>query len=108
MSITTATDRLSSPQRVQPRHLVGALLLALGLIAVLVTIAISSITTTTHSRVNAHQATINATQSHPVTQPADTLDSNVPSGTFRDPTTHALLPVAPPAAPQRETDHGPQ
>ncbi|MBV8997809.1 MAG: hypothetical protein JO304_02050 [Solirubrobacterales bacterium] len=107
MSISSATDRLPSTRRVQPRHMVGALLLAVGLLAVLLTITISS-TTTTASRPTAHPAAINATPSHPVTQPTDTLDSNVPSGTFRDPVTHALFPVNTPPAPQRETGHGPQ
>jgi hypothetical protein len=101
MSISSTTDRLPSPRRMQPRHMVGALLLAIGLIAVVVAIAISS-TTSTVSRPNAHPATINATQ------PTDGLDSSVPSGTFRDRVTHAVLPAGTATAPQRETGHGPQ
>lgn len=64
MSISSATDRLATPPRVEPRHIVGPLLLAIDLIAVAVAIAISS-TTSTVGRLSARPGTINATQSRP-------------------------------------------
>lgn len=99
MSISTATDRLVSPRRVRPRHLVGALLLGMGLIAVIVAIAISSTTSSAH-RVSARQATTSVTQSHPAAQPTSAPVSSVSGGTFRDPVTHALLPVGTPTVPE--------
>jgi hypothetical protein len=104
MSISKAADRPSAPRRVQRRHLVGALLLAIGLIALVVTIATSSTTTST-SRVNAHPFTINATQS-PTAQPTSAPVPSVPGGTFRDPVTHGLLAVDTPAAPQADPGPG--
>ena len=105
MSITSATDRLASPRRVQPRHIVGALLLAIGLIAVAVTIAISS-TTSTAGRLSALPGTINATQSHPAAQSTGAPASTQPAGAFRDPVTHALLTVGTPPAPQAQPGPG--
>lgn len=86
MSITTATDRLS-PQRVTPRHLLSALLLAIGLTAFVVVIALTSTstTTTTGARPIGHPARFN--QPAPVT--------NTPSTTLRDPATHQLLTITP-------------
>ena len=84
MSITTATDRLSTPQRVTPRHLISALLLALGLIAVVVAIALS---TSSSSTGIAHPARFN--------QPTVNPSTNTPKATFRDPATHQLLTISP-------------
>jgi hypothetical protein len=64
MSIASATDRLASPRRVQPGHIVGVLLLAIGLIAVAGAIAISS-TISTAGRLSARPSTIHATPSEP-------------------------------------------
>jgi hypothetical protein len=100
MSISTATDRLAFPRRVQPRHLVGGLLLAIGLIAVVVAIAISSTATSTSQ--TARLATNHPTQSQPVAQPTSAPAPSVPSGTFRDPVTHALLAVGNPPVPQAD------
>jgi hypothetical protein len=106
MSISSATDRVvASSRRVQPGHMVGVLLLAIGLIAIVVAIAISSTTSGT-GRVSAGPATINAPQSHPAAQPTSATVPNVPRGTFRDPVTHALLAVGAPAAPQAEPGLG--
>ena len=80
MSISSATDRLASRPRVQPRHIVGPLLLAIGLIAVAVAIAISS-TNSTVGRLSARPGTINATQSQPARQSAAAPVSSVPGGT---------------------------
>ena len=95
MSISSATDRRSSLRRVQPRHLVGGLLLAIGLIAVLVTIAISS-TATTAGRQSAQPAPLSATQSHPATQPMPAPVSDVPTGTSRYQVTGPLVALGTP------------
>jgi hypothetical protein len=105
MYISSAADRLAPPRRVQPRHMVGVLLLAIGLIAIVVAIAISSNTSGT-GRVSARPATINATSPHPLAVPTGATVSSVPGGTFRDPVTHALLAVGIPAAPQAEPGPG--
>ena len=105
MSISSATDRLASPRRLQPRHIVGALLLAIALIAVAVAIAITS-TTSTAGRPSARPGTINATQSHPAAEPTGVSDTNLAGGAFRDPVTHALLAVGTPAAPQAQPGPG--
>ena len=107
MSISSATDHLVSTRRVQPRHMVGALLLAVGLIAVVVAIAISSAASSV-SRPSAGPATITATPSQPTVQPTGAPLSSVPGQTFRDPATHALLPVGIPTLQHGETRHGGQ
>lgn len=104
MSISSATDRLASPRRVQPRHIAGALLLAVGLIAVAVTIAISS-TTSTAGRLSARPATISA-RWHPAVEPTGVSDTNLAGGTFRDPVTHAPHTAGIPPAPQAEPGPG--
>jgi hypothetical protein len=101
MSISTATDRPASPRRVQPPHVVGALLLAIGLIAVVVAIAISS-TTSSAGRVSARPDTINTTRSHPTPEPTSVSDTNLAGGPSRAPATHAPFPVGTPPAPQAE------
>ena len=105
MFICSATDRLASRPRVQPRHIVGPLLLAIGLITVAVAIAISS-TNSTVGRLSARPGTINATQSQPARQAAAAPVTSVPGGTFRDPVIHALVAVGAPAAPQEEPGLG--
>ena len=97
MSISSATARLASPRRLQPRHMVGALLLALGLIAIIVAFEISS-TTSSPIRTGARPAARDATQSRPSAQPTGVSAVSVPAGTFRDPVTHALLAVGTSAA----------
>jgi hypothetical protein len=105
MFISSATDRLAYPRPVQPRHIVGALLTAVGLIAVVVVIAISS-TTSTSGRLSARPGTIAAPQPQSVAQPTGAPVSSVPAGTFRDPVTHALLSVGTPPAPQAQPGLG--
>lgn len=105
MSISPATDRLASPRRGQHRNMVGVLLLAVGLIAIVVAIAISSTTSGT-GRVSARPAAINATRSRPAARPTGATVSGVHGGTFRDPATHALLAIGSPAAPQAEPGPG--
>ena len=102
MSISTATSHLASPRRMQPHHMVGALLLALGLIAVVVAIAISTSSTTSSQPPSARPATINPTPSQPTGAPVP----SVPGATFRDPATHALLAVGSQAAPQADSSVG--
>ncbi len=104
MSIASATNHLASPRRVQPRHIVGALLLAVGLIAVAVTIALSSATSTA-GRLSARPATISA-RSHPAVEPTGVSDTNLAGGTFRDPVTHGPLTAGIPPAPQAEPGPG--
>jgi len=106
MSISTVTtDRLAPPRRVQPRHMVGALLMAIGLVAVVVAIATSSITSTA-GRVTGRAARINTTKPQPVVQPTGVSDSSVPGGAFRDPVSHRLLTVGSPATPAAEPGLG--
>ena len=104
MSIASATNHLASPRRVQARHIVGALLLAVGLIAVAVTIALSSATSTA-GRLSARPATISA-RSHPAVEPTGVSDTNLAGGTFRDPVTHGPLTAGIPPAPQAEPGPG--
>ena len=105
MSISTTTDRLAPPRRVQPRHLVGALLLAIGLIAAVAAIAIST-TTTNASHPGARPATTTVTQPHPPAQPTGAPVSSASGATFRDPITHALITTGTPPAPQAEPGPG--
>ena len=104
MSITTATERLSPPQRVTPRHRLSALLLAVGLIAVVVAIAITTSTASTGAvRPYAHPARFNPPTVNAVT--------NTPSTTFRDPATHQVLNISPsgvdtPPAPPADSTPG--
>lgn len=98
MSISSAPDRLSSPRRVQPRHLVGGLILAIGLIAVVVTIAISSTATRTNPQ-TVHPATISAAQSHSATRPMPAPVSSLPTGTSRYRVTGPLVAVGIPDRP---------
>jgi hypothetical protein len=105
MSVSTATDRLPSSRRVPPRHMVGALLLASGIIAVLVLILNSSTTSRT-VHMSARPAVISATHSHPAAQATSAPVSSVADTTFRDPVTHALLAAGTPATPQAEPGLG--
>jgi hypothetical protein len=89
---------------VQPRHLVGALLLAFGVIAIVVAISISS-TTSSAGGMSARPATINA-RSHPAAEPTGVSDTNLAGGPLRDPATHALLAAGTRAAPQAEPGLG--
>jgi hypothetical protein len=97
MSISAATDRLSSSRCVQPRHIVDALLMAIGLIAAVAAIAIAG-TTSNAGRQTARQAAMNPTQSYPAAQPTRARVSSAPGATFRDPATHELLTVHTPTA----------
>jgi hypothetical protein len=103
MSISTSADHRSSPRRVQPRHVVDALLFAVGLIVSVAAIAIAG-TTSNASRQIASPATINQTQSYPTAQPRRAPVSGAPGATFRDPATHKLLTVHTPTA--RRADSG--
>ena len=103
MSISSATARLASPRRLQPRHMVGALLLALGLIAIIVAFEISSYSPI---RTGARPAARDATQSRPSAQPTGVSAVSVPAGTFRDPVTQALLAVGTSAAPRAASGLG--
>jgi len=105
MFISSTTDRLAYPRTVQPRHLVGALLTAVLLIAVAVAISISS-TTSTAGRLSARPGTIPAPQPRSVAQPTGAPVSSAPAGMFRDPVTHALLSVGTPPAPQAQPGLG--
>jgi hypothetical protein len=105
MSISTATDRLSSSRRLQARHVVDALLLAIGLIVSVAAIAIAGATSNA-SRQIASSATINQTQSHPAAQPTRAPVSGAPGATFRDPATHELLNVHTPTAQQADFSLG--
>ena len=89
MPIASTTNHLAPPRRAHPRHIVGALLLAIGLTAVAITITITS-TTSTASRLTARPATINP-RSHPTVEPTGVSDTNLAGGTFHDPVTHAPL-----------------
>jgi hypothetical protein len=105
MSIPTATDRLAPPRRVQRRHLVGAFLLTIGLIAAVAVIAMST-TTSPPGPVSARPAAINATRSHPAAEPTGVSDTNLAGGPSRVPATHAPLSVGTPPAPQAEPGLG--
>ena len=96
MSISSATDGLASPWRVQARDVVGALLLAIGVVVVVIAIAVSS-TTSTDGRLSARPRPIEALQSHAMTGLVGAPELSVPSGTFRDPVTHAVATTARPA-----------
>ena len=104
MSITSATDRLASTRRAPSRPMVGALLLVVGLIAVVVAIAVSG-TASTDGRLSAGPPRIDAPA---LTGLIGAPDLSVPGGTFRDPSSHALLAVGTSAVPQRASGHGPQ
>ena len=104
MSISSATDRLSTPGRVQPLHLAAALL-AIGLITLVVAIVISS-TTSTDGRLSAGPRALDAPRSHAMTGLIGAPDLRVPSGTFRDPASQALLAAGTRAAPQAEPGLG--
>ncbi len=65
MSTSSPTDRLASPRRVQPHRMVGVLLPAIGLIALVVAIATSS-TTSTAGRLSARPGTIPPPPTHPM------------------------------------------
>jgi hypothetical protein len=93
MSISSATDRLASPWRVQARDVVVALLLAIGLAVVVIAIAVSS-TTSTDGRLSARPRPIEALQSHAMTGLIGAPELSVPSGTVRDPVTHAVATTA--------------
>jgi hypothetical protein len=101
MSVSTVAHRLTSPNRMQASHMVGVLLLAIGMVAVVVAIATSS-TTSSAGKLSARPAAINATPS----PSAGGATPSVPGGTFRDPVTHALLAAGSPAAPQAEPGLG--
>ena len=96
MSISSATDRLSTLRRVERAHLGGGLFLAIGLITLVVAIAVSS-TTPTDGRLTAGPRPIDAPRSRAMTGLIGAPDLSVPSGKFRDPVTHAVLTVDTPA-----------
>ena len=91
MSISTATDRLSSPRRLPRGQIVAALLAAIGLIGAVVAIAVSS-ATSSPGRVSARPGTISLTRPSLAAQPTPAV-TTAAHGYFRDPVTHALAPV---------------
>jgi len=107
MSISSAPRRLASARFAQPRHVVGAVLLVIGLIVVVIAIANSATTTpSAASRFSARPRPISLTQSTSPAAATGAPVSSVPHGTFRDPVTHALLPADAPVAPQSEPGLG--
>ena len=104
MPIAPATNHLPPPRRAHPRHIAGALLLAIGLTAVAITITITS-TTSTASHLTARPATINP-RSHPTVEPTGVSDTNLAGGTFHDPITHTPLTADTPPPPHAEPGPG--
>jgi hypothetical protein len=105
MSISSATDRLASPPRVEARHIVSALLLSIGLVVVVIAIAISS-TTSTDGRLGTGPRPLDGPRSHALTGLIGAPELSVPIATFRDPVTHAALAAGAPATSQAEPGLG--